>query len=275
LGIGSLFVTLALIAVVLLYSSPGGNAVATQEPIQAIEPESQVKMVEVLVPVQRIENGTPLDPAMFRREQRPQIAVGNSRVVKDNEEVIGHYARTVILPGQPLQAELITSVRPNNPLTPSIPEGYRAVTISVDARSSVEGFALPGARVDVVWASRIRDKPAVTVIVQNAKVLSAERNMNAETAATGVVPSTVTLLVTADDAAKIQLAQTTGSLSLSLRGDNEAPKGDAARSITIDELLNGPGGKPAAGPKGPIVTIRGPNGPEKFRYEDGKLVPAE
>lgn len=260
------------IAFLFLYRRPPTEVTKTV----VVEKQAEIKMVDVLVPLQKVDAGTPLEPAMFRREARAQVGVTN-RVIKDFEEIKGTYARSLIVPGQPLYRDFVTNVRPTNALTANIPEGFRAVTIRVDARSGVEGWARPGARVDVVWASRIRGQPGVTVIVQNARVLSAERDLDAATKPGQPVPSTVTLLVTAPDANKIQLATTTGSLSLSLRGDNDPGKGVNVNPITVDDLLgnSAPVGVQAAPCEG-MVRMRGKDGKlEEFCMQGGKMVPAQ
>lgn len=263
----------SVVAILLFYTT--STTATTNGVVVVKEAEPEIKMIEVLVPMQEIEAGQPLEPALFRKEARPQISV-SGRAVRDFEEIKGHYSRSLIVAGQPLYRDFITNIRPTNAITANIPEGYRAVTISVDARSSVEGWARPGAKVDVVWASKIRGQPAVTVIVQNARVLSAERQIDAKSQPGMPVPSTVTLLVSAADAAKIQLASTTGSLSLNLRGDNDGGKGTAAGSITLPELFGG-----ASNPQGPqqpegVVRMRGPDGSlQEFLLRDGKLVPAD
>ena len=206
-------------------------------PTVVVEKEAPVKMVPVLVPDVDIQMGTPLEPQMFKQAERPQVGV-DPRTVRDFEEIKGHFARTLVIAGQPLHRDMITSVRPNNQLTANIPEGYRAVTIRVDVRTSVEGFAMPGARVDVNWISNIKGNPGVKVIVQNATVLSSERSTDASGKPGTVTPATVTLLVTAEDAALIQLASTTGSLSLSLRGDDDKGKGLGNDMATLQDLIS-------------------------------------
>lgn len=259
------------IAFLFLYKTPAKEVTK----VVTVEKQAEIKMVDVLVPVEKIDAGTPLEPAMFRREARPAIGV-TSRVIKDFEEIKGNYSRSLIVSGQPLYRDFITNVRPTNALTANIPEGYRAVTIRVDARSSVEGWARPGARVDVVWASRINGQPGVTVIVQNAKVLSAEREIDTASKPGAPVPSTVTLLITQADANKIQLATTTGSLSLSLRGDNDPGKGIGGGStITINDLLGKQQEVARPNNADATVKIRGKDGKlEEFIWQGGKLVPA-
>ncbi|RIL06034.1 MAG: Flp pilus assembly protein CpaB [Proteobacteria bacterium] len=267
LGVG-IVVVFFVVALLSFLSTP--TAAPAKAAAVETHQDTTVKMVEVLVPIQNIEAGTPLEANFFRKESRPQVGV-SPRVVRDFEEIQGQYARSLILPGQPLHRDYITSVRPTNAITANIPENHRAVTISVDARSSVEGWARPGARVDVVWASNIRGAPGLTTIVQNARILSAERQTEAKTNPGQPVPSTVTLLVSVQDAAKIQLAQTTGTLSLQLRGDNDPGKGQAGGSITVADLLGNSTQGPANECEG-TVTMGG------IKYcvkPGGRLEPAE
>ncbi|RMG43714.1 MAG: Flp pilus assembly protein CpaB [Candidatus Dadabacteria bacterium] len=263
-----LFVVFGVVGYLILFQ-PGPEKATAKTVV--VEKEPEVKMVEVLVPIREIQPATPLEPAMFRKEPRPQVGI-DSRVIKSYEEIKGHFARSLIVPGQPLHRSYITSVKPTNEITAKIPEGYRAVTIRVDARTSVEGFTRPGARVDVVWSTTLNGKPAVRTIVENAKVLSAERQTETDAMKqAGVpVPSTVSLLVTAQDAQKIQLASTTGSLSLSLRGDTDVGKGSGAGVVTVDDLIR-QGGKDGKDDSLGTVTMNG------IKYKitrDGKLIRA-
>lgn len=229
-----------------------------------------MKMVEVIVPLRKIEEGTQLIPAMFKVEQRPQIGVGD-RMVNDIEQIKGYYARTLLLPGQPTHMDSITRIKPTSAISTKIPPGFRAVTIRTDATSSVEGWARPGSRVDVNWISRINGNQGVTTIVHNAEILSANRqsaqNPNNPDAP---VPTTVTLLVTAKDAKAIKLAQTSGALELVLRGDRDTGKVEEGGSITIEDLLQGAKTKPRGDAKGGTLVMGG----KKYLVDEtGNLVP--
>jgi len=260
-----------------LISGPSPLKPAPEATVVVQKPQPQLKTVNVIIPLQKIESGTELQPVLFRLEQRPELGL-SSRAVKGFDDIKGCYSRSVILPGEPLIADLITPVRPTNALTANIPPGMRAVTISVNATSSVEGWALPGAKVDVVWASRIRGQPGVTVIVQNAKILSAERQLDPNSKPGAPTPNTVTLLVSADDSTRIQLAMTTGSLSLSLRGDGDPGAGTNGGSITVDQLLGG-NSQPALNNRGThavTIKVKGKDGKDEemvFDQQTGKLLP--
>ena len=264
------FVVLLIVA--FAFSSFSSSAPTTAVVVQHEEPA--MRMEQVLVPIQRIEAGSALDPAMFRLEARPQLGL-SSRVARNLEEVRGQFSRSTINAGEPLHLDNVSAQRPINPLTASIPDGYRAVTIPVDITSAVEGWAVPGTRVDVVWQSKIRGEPSVTVIVQNAKILSANKNLGTDGKQDESVPTTVTLLVTSEDANKIQLARTAGTLTLSLRGDNDPGKGGSSGSTTIDSLLNNNTERHKEKKEG-VVKLRGASGKmEEFILKDGKLIPLD
>ena len=228
--------------VFLFVYSPSTEAkqqVARTVPLEVTK-EAPVRMIDVLVPVRTIEPGEQLTSAFFRVESRPERAVGE-RVIRDYSEIQGSYARSMISAGEPLSRDIVTQVKPTSLITTNIPEGYRAVTITVDVKTGVEGWARPGARVDVAWTSSLLGKPGLTVIVQNALVLSAERQVNPNMDAGAPVPSTISLLVTAKDAAKIQLASTTGELTLSLRGEKDNGRSTGFTAIDLYDLI-GQGG---------------------------------
>lgn len=268
--IASFFVfTISSVIALIVVLNPKPEAQASKAPVVVETEAAGMKMAPVLVPIQEIPNGTLLEPRMFRKESRPQVGIPE-RSVQDFEEIKSQYARALILPGIPLHQEQLTNVRPTNAVTANIPSGFRAVTIHVDARTSVEGFVRAGAVVDVEWASQINGAPGIVTIVESAKVLSAERNTHQGTPAGVPIPSTVSLLVTAKDAKKIQLASTTGKLSLSLRGDDDMGGSSGGGSITVNDLLpKANNSKNDTGVDG-TVTIGG----EKWLLIDGKMVPA-
>jgi len=235
----------------------------------AVEQPLPMKLVSVLVPIKEIETGTALIPHMFRQEKRPQVGV-SERAVTSYEELQGTYARSLIVPGQPLHKEYVTTVRPANVLTAKIPEGFRAVTIRTDSLTSVGGFARPGARVDVNWSTRLNGAPAIVPIVENAEVLSADSQTTNQEGTAGIVPNTVTLLVTAEDAKKIQLATSSGSLSLSLRGDNDSQGSQGRGEVTIPDLLGQPVAKEPVRNDGAVI-VDG----KKYYLVNGSLVPAD
>ena len=259
--IGGLAATAAIcvLGVVLVLKSPAPNAPSTVTVERSVAPD----MVEVIVPRTSIDQGTQVSETQFKRISLPRASVPNNSV-QTFEEIKNLYARGMIVSGQPVSRELITQVRPTNKITTSIPNGYRAVSIRVDDKSSIEGWARAGSRVDVTWITTVNGKQTLVVIVENARILSAERvpeNNQAEFANVAI-PSTATLLVNEGDANKIRLASSVGSMSLLLRGDSDNSSVGRANTVTTDDLTGSRNQRSASPSRSSanLIILRGTNG---------------
>ncbi len=224
-------------------SSQNVEAVQNQPVIEPVIDPLASSGTEIVVPTGRIEEGTRLEGTMFTTVafEPDKVPLGAVRK-KDMEQIIGKFSNKLLSPNVPLILEDISETKTINPLT--IPAGYRAVTITVDSRSGVEGFAKPNSRVDVLWTFTQDGQQKVSTIVRFTKVLSVggltASDVGKAEVTTGA--TTVTLLVTEKDTKKIELARTLGTLSLSLVGDQEeGTKEQDPDVIDINTLLNGSG----------------------------------
>ena len=238
-GLGALIMSISLAGIIasIHFSSEQGTASTVTAPQNIIEPG----MVEVIVPIESIPPGATLEPRLFHRVKKPEVLVG-PEIIREFEEVKGLYSRGVLVVGQPVHRDFLTSLQPVNALTASIPPGYRAIAISVDAISSVEGWAQPGARVDVIWVTRDLGAQMAYVVAPNAKVLSANKKAEGATVDGKTkdeeVPQTVTLLLSVRDAMRVRLAALNGRLALVLRGSEDAGLAKAAGPIGEGALFN-------------------------------------
>jgi pilus assembly protein CpaB len=175
---------------------------------------------------------------MFRLESR-ELGDSNQDTVRNLDETVGRSARVDITPDTPLIYSALTTNTEPQDIGARIPAGYRAVAIPVNALTGVEGWVRPGAHVDVVWSTEREKQFVVVTIVQNAKVLSVERSLEADQPSSLTATSTpnhITLVVPSIEAQRIQLAKSSGSLSLSLRGINDR-EGSETGPLTSDNLL--------------------------------------
>lgn len=129
----------------------------------------------------------------------------------------------------------------------------RAITVPVSARTGVGGFVFPGDRIDLMLTQAVEGGEgaalqATETILTNLRVLATDQSTESTTTEDGrtVVRAfrTVTLEVTPRIAEKIAVAQTIGTLSLSLRSiaDNQ---GELDRAIAAGDI-NIPAGASAA-----------------------------
>lgn len=128
----------------------------------------------------------------------------------------------------------------------------RAVTVPVNVSSGVAGFVFPGDRVDMVLTQLVPgggDGPPLKVsetIVRNVRVLATDQRIDSkgEDGKTEVKTfSNVTMEVTPRIAEKIAVAQSMGTLTLSLRSiaDNTA---ELERAVASGEVRLPPGTNP-------------------------------
>ncbi len=180
--------------------------------------------VEVLVALSRIEAGTQFQKALFTtRQWEPDQVPDGAVLAREGDLLLGKYSKDMIPANMPVLKDSISDQPPLSAL--NIPNGFRAVTIQVDSRSGVEGFAKPGSRVDVLFTFMDKDgKKKVATLARFIKILSSggATTVDGRVAIQGSID--VTLLVTERDAKRIELARNVGSLSLTLVGGDEQGK---------------------------------------------------
>jgi pilus assembly protein CpaB len=119
--------------------------------------------------------------------------------------------------------------------------GMRAFTIETPTTSAgVAGFILPGNRVDVLL-TMTKDADSTGgagtwTLLQNVEILAAGQRLDqSDPSAPGNRLQSVTLLVDPDMATKLTLAQSLGSLTLTLRNDTDNVIADT-QPMTLREL---------------------------------------
>ena len=200
--------------------------------------DTGVREVNVLVPLADIKAGTPLSENLFAVEPKPQMLV-DDRTIREFSQINGYFAKTLVLKGRPLHADFITLNKPSSAISQTIPPGFRAVTVPIDKIRGVEGWARAGSKVDVYWQTTRQGTTSLAVIVENAQVLSTDRNISPDSPADAPVPGSVTLLVNNQDAKKLSLAIGTGTISLALRGDQDPTLGQPGGLTTVEDLIYG------------------------------------
>jgi len=150
----------------------------------------------------------------------------------DMQKMLGTVVRNPITAGEPITQGSLVAPGDRGFLAAALGPGMRAVTIPVSARTGVAGFVFPGDHIDLVLTQTVKgteQQPlkASETIIRNLRVLATDQSATQEQVEgkTKVKAfSTVTVEVTPKIAEKIAVAQTIGTLSLSLRSlaDNSA-----------------------------------------------------
>jgi pilus assembly protein CpaB len=186
---------------------------------------------KVLVAKKPLPVGTIIDPTMIGFEPWPKNSVQPAFYVQnaadaDPSKLLGTVVRFPITAGQPLTRGALVGPQDRGFLAAALGAGMRAVTVPVNASTGVAGFVFPGDRVDMVLTQDIEgggDGEPLRVsetIVRNVRVLATDQRFDSknEDGKTEVKTFTnVTVEVTPRIAEKIAVAQSMGTLSLSLR----------------------------------------------------------
>ena len=151
----------------------------------------------------------------------------------DAQKLLGTVVRYQVTAGQPVTRGSLVGPKDRGFLAAALGPGMRAVTVPVNSSTGVAGFVFPGDHVDMVLTQTVQgggDGPPLKVsetIVRNLRVLATDQRIDSkgDDGKTEVKTfSNVTLEVTPRIAEKISVAQSLGTLSLSLRSiaDNTA-----------------------------------------------------
>ena len=192
--------------------------------------------------------GTILDAESFRFQPWPDELMEQAYYIRGKinpASLAGSVVRTAISAGQPIVTGGLIKPGERGFLAAALGAGMRAITVPVQQQTSVAGFIFPGDRVDLVLTQSVQgggDGAALKVsetILRNLRVLATDQRTDAmgPDGKPVVLPyANVTLEATPKIAEKIAVAQTIGSLSLSLRSiaDNTSELEAALASGAVD-----------------------------------------
>ncbi len=141
---------------------------------------------------------------------------GSYRTIEDlvigEGEQEARYALTTVAVGEPILKTKVTEPGQRAKLSTALTPGMKAVSIRVNDVLGVAGFVLPGDRVDVL----LTRGGVVDVLLQGVKVLAIDQIADQRQDNPSVV-RTVTFEVSTQEAQKLVLGGTVGTLSLTLR----------------------------------------------------------
>jgi pilus assembly protein CpaB len=201
------------------------GAAAPQAQAAPVEPQGP----KVLVAKRALPLGTIITADAVGYQLWPKEMVQDAYFVDgeaDMKKLLGTVVRYQITAGQPVTQGALVAPGDSGFLAAALGPGMRAVTVPVSEKTGVGGFVFPGDHVDMMLTQSISgaDGPplnATETILRNLRVLATDQKTTTKTTEDGktIVQAfrTVTLEATPKIAEKIAVAQTVGTLSLSLR----------------------------------------------------------
>lgn len=213
---------------------------------------------KVVVAARDLELGNALDPSMMQTLDWPTGGVP-AGATNDPKSLEARVIRTTVMRGEPILEGKLAPIGTKGGLSAVIDSGKRALTVKVNEVIGVAGFALPGNYVDIlVNVQDEREKSVSKIVLERILVLAVAQEAARDETKPKVV-SAVTLQVTPEEAEKLDLARSIGSLSLVLR--NQVDKDPAATAgMRKEDLLKTatiapePSKAAPAAPKKPVAS---------------------
>ena len=211
---------------------------------------------KVLVAKKALPVGTIIDADSFSFQPWPKELMQSAYYVDGSPDsnpaqLMGTVVRYPITAGQPVTRGSLVGPQDRGFLAAALTAGMRAITVPVNISSGVAGFVFPGDQVDIVLTQQVQgggDGPplkAAETILRNVRVLATDQRITDKDAdgKTQVKTfSNVTLEVTPRIAEKIAVAQSLGTLSLSLRSiadsASEVERAVASGDVKVPEGTN-------------------------------------
>ncbi|MEG3087275.1 Flp pilus assembly protein CpaB [Sphingomonas sp. PB4P5] len=213
---------------------------------------AQIDGPEVLVATRSLPVGTILDASALKFQPWPKDLVENAYYLKADTNLAvlqGTVVRNAITAGQPITQGALVKPGDRGFLAAALTPGMRAVTIPITAQAGVAGFVFPGDRIDLILTQTVPgggDGPplkASETVMRNLRVLATDQRTDNTVGEDGKTVvrgfSNVTIEATPKIAEQAAVAQTLGTLSLSLRSiaDNtsELEQAIASGDIKVPE----------------------------------------
>jgi pilus assembly protein CpaB len=250
--------------VIVLLVAIGAASVASFAAYRAIRnlpvKEVEVGGVPTVVAARPLQVGTLLTRNDLKVVSWPERALvpGSFRSI---DAVVNRGLMAPASENEPLTDAKVAAAGAGAGLPPTIPAGMRAMSLKVNDVVGVAGFVVPGTRVDVVVTIRHAQGGSMSrIVLDNITVLaSGTRNDQARTgagpASAALLATVVTLLVTPEQAERLTLAGSEGSITLVLRNplDAEPVTTTGAR---VSALLGGAVPAPVEPAPTPRRTVR-------------------
>ncbi|WP_233862509.1 Flp pilus assembly protein CpaB [Paraburkholderia adhaesiva] len=221
-------------------------------------------VTQVSVAAADIGPGQPISVPMVKMVNWPKDSLPPGTFA-DPKALEGRVVRTSLSRGEPVLESKLAPAGTKGGLSAMIDAGHRAITVRVNDVVGVAGFALPGNYVDVIVntqtpeSKNTNNQSISKIVLERILVLAVAQEVSRDETQPKVV-NAVTLEVTPDQAEKLDLARSVGTLSLVLRNqiDNDKLSTDGATKLTLLGAPPTPASAPAAPRPVPVKYVARP-----------------
>jgi len=213
---------------------------------------------QIAVATLDIQLGSKLTPQMVQMVDWPAGSIP-AGAFTDAVALTDRVVKTTVTRGEPIIENKLAPVGSRGGLSAVVEGGKRAITVRVNDVVGVAGFALPGNYVDIMVNTQEegskpndKDRAISKIVLEHILVLAVAQEAGRDETKPKVV-NAVTLEVTPDQAEKLDLARSVGTLSLVLRNQTDLDSTGTAGATKDMLLAKAPPPPPPAAKPVPVV----------------------
>ena len=269
----------AVAAIVVLRMSSSEQEVVTTT--STVPTPQEVKSANIYVAAQPIPIGTTIRQEMVSVQPWPEHLLLDGFIRADSKTNInGMVARAAFQVQEPLLSTKLANPNDPNFIAGALPKGMRVITLQMNEIEGVAGFVFPGDRVDVMFTHQIaklvpspnaanepnappveKEEPVTETLLTNAMVMAVDQRAASSntTDKNGnlIIPRSVSLMVSPEDAQRLRLGAQKGTLTLALRSLKDKESSDPLITTTLADVSSVAGTSSIAGGSGTVMVVRG------------------
>ena len=239
----------------------------------------EIRVAKVLVTAGKMPSGHFLRAGDMRWQDWPEEALSEAYFTDQAvtlEDLVGAVVRAGMNSGEPITANRVVRPGDRGFLAGVLTPGMRAMAVPVNETTGIAGLVFPGDRVDLILThgviEELPDKSAKRVVSEtvltNRRVLAIDQLVD-DLTSEPLVADNVTLELTPQEAERVNVLMSMGSLTLSLRGIAETE--DALPPLIAADATEQVAGAPPAAALPAGAAAPAPAQKEPLSGEDADL----
>lgn len=199
---------------------------------------TRIATVPVVVALADMPEGATIDRSLVTANPWPVPTIP-AGAFSSPDSVVGRVTRVAVFKGEPIVPGRLAPAGTGPGLEVKITPGKRAMALRINDVAGISGFIQPNSRVDVMVTlanqAQGQKQQVAKLFMENMRVLSVGHEVQRDAQGKPINAATITLEVTPEEAERLAVATSQGSIQLVLRGygdpDSIDTKGATSRDV--------------------------------------------
>jgi pilus assembly protein CpaB len=216
-----------------------GATYGVYELLQRNRESARIATVPVVVALADMPEGATIDRNLVTANPWPVPTIPAGAFTSP-DSVVGRVTRVAIFKGEPIVPGRLAPMGTGPGLEVKITPGKRAMALRINDVAGISGFIQPNSRVDVMVTlandAGGQKQQMAKLFMENMRVLSVGHEIQRDAQGKPINAATITLEVTPEEAERLAVATSQGSIQLVLRGYGDPDSIDTKGATSHDVL---------------------------------------